>query len=413
MGKKLSQVDLLSSVSGSSSFLMESGDAMRRVKYANIKEDLMSALVTPPSTFTLEQNSNPAFSVSSEWAAQVYRSAMGGYMFKVVNGKVYAAKLLASDWNYFADGTKVDNPAKYETMVHVPKCYFKGDDKTLQFGGLSPVAGGQVFDSPEWIGAYKISYTGTADANYVAHSQPNVAPKYSQTMSQFFAAAQRLGSQFGLANYGFHCLINALFQASYGNLDSQTVIGSGFQHSDWEKCRDVPMGKCITLGDGSGKVLYNDTNLGNQYPVKLFGFEDLWAKLWEFRPGIRFYMDGETRYAVVYGGNRVSNTADGRKFTLPSTANGEYVTKMKLGAYWDMMPQAIGGSSTTYYCDGFWASTGGELLIVGGFASNGARCGLSYASSYDSFSYTGTHIGARLAFSASPVLVTGSELVAM
>ena len=232
-------------------------------------------------------------------------------------------------------------------------------------------------------------------------------------MSQFFAAAQKLGSNFGLANYGFQCLIEALYQVSFGNLNSQAVIGSGFQSSSWEACRDVPMGKCISLGDGSGKVLYNDATLGNQYPVKLFGFEDLWGKLWEFRPGIRFYMDGNTRYAVVYSGNQVSNTANGRKFTIPSSAGGEYITRKTLGAYWDAFPQAVGGGDSTYYCDGFWASTSGELLSVGGYADYGSLCGLSAALSLLGFSSSGAYVGARLAFYGNPTIVSGSELMAM
>ena len=173
------------------------------------------------------------------------------------------------------------------------------------------------------------------------------------------------------------------------------------------------MGKCISLGDGSGKVLYNDATIGNQYPVKLFGFEDLWGKLWEFRPGIRFYMDGSTRYAVVYSGNQVSNTANGRKFTIPSSASGEYITRKTLGEHWDAFPQAVGGSDSTYYCDGFWAATSGELLYVGGAADYGSLCGLSSASSGAGFSFSGTYIGARLAFYGNPTIVSGSELMAM
>lgn len=173
------------------------------------------------------------------------------------------------------------------------------------------------------------------------------------------------------------------------------------------------MGKCISLGDGSGHVLYTDAAIGDQYPVKLFGFEDLWSRLWEFRPGIRFYMDGNTRYAVVYSGNQVSNTANGRKFTIPSSAGGEYITRKTLGAYWDAFPQAVGGGDTTYYCDGFWAGTSGELLYVGGPADGRSRCGLSYASSYDGFSDSWTNLGARLAFYGNPTIVSGSELMAM
>ena len=407
MSVKLTEKKTVSAMNTEQTFLIVVDGAIRRLSLGDLQKMMGNNIFYP--TITLEQSSNPKFALPTPFMADMYQRAMGGYMMKVVNGKAYAAKLAPSNWEFFADGTKVDNAAKYETMVHVPDCHFKADNKTLQFGGLFPISGGKIFESPNWVGAYKISY----DGNSVAHSRPNVTPKHSQTMSQFFAAAQKLGSNFGLANYGFQCLIEALYQVSFGNLNSQAVIGSGFQSSSWEACRDVPMGKCISLGDGSGKVLYNDATLGNQYPVKLFGFEDLWGKLWEFRPGIRFYMDGDTRYAVVYSGNQVSNTANGRKFTIPSSANGEFITRKTLGAYWDAFPQAVGGGDSTYYCDGFWASTSGELLYVGGAAYYGSQCGLSYAPSNAGFSAFGTHLGARLAFYGNPTIVSGSELMAM
>lgn len=408
MTKKLSEVDKISTMLGSNSFLVEAGGSERRITLDSLKEDLASGITTPPAVFTLEQNSNVAFDVSSNWAAYMYTSYMKGYLFKVVAGKVYAAQLNES-WDAFTDGTAIDDISKYETMIHVPKCHFKGEGTKMTFGGLNPVAGGHTFDSPEWVGAY-LMYV---DANGVGHSRPGVAPSHSRTMSDFWSCAQKLGSNFGLANYQFQCLINAVYQAYYGNLNSQEVIGSGFQHSNWEACRDVPMGKCMSLGNGSGKVLYHNDTLGDQYSIKLFGFEDLWGKLWEFRPGIRFYMDGNTRYAVVYSGNQVSNTSDGRKFTIPSSADGGFITRKTLGAYWDAFPQAVGGGDSTYYCDGFWASTSGELLSVGGAAGNRSLCGLSFAASHDGFSHSRAYICARLAFYGNPIIVSGSELMAM
>ena len=365
------------------------------------------------SSFTLEQNSNPAFVVNNRGAAELYQSQMGGYAFFIKDGKVYAAKLNGADWTKFADGTAFTTALEQvcETMVHVPDCHFKGEGKTLHFGGTVPIDGGKVFDSPHWVGAYKISY----DANNKAHSRPDVTPKHSQTMSQFWAAAQLLGSEWGLANYGFHCLINALFQARYGNLNSQRVIGAGFQTSSWEAARDVPMGLLKHLGDGSGNVYYTDATIGDQYPVKLFGFEDLWGKLWEFRPGIRFYMDDDVRKAVVYSGNQVSNTATGREFVCSvQSASGSYVKSMECGEYWDMIAQNVtGGGSTTYYCDGYWAATTGQLLFVGGLANYGAQCGLAHASSDYAFSASVTYLGARLAFYGEPEIVSGAQLVAL
>ena len=365
------------------------------------------------SSFTLEQNSNPAFVVNNRGAAELYQSQMGGYAFFIKDGKVYAAKLNGADWTKFADGTAFTTALEQvcETMVHVPDCHFKGEGKTLHFGGTVPIDGGKVFDSPHWVGAYKIWY----DTNGKAHSRPDKAPKHSQTMSQFWAAAQLLGSEWGLANYGFHCLINALFQARYGNLNSQSVIGAGFQTSSWEAARDVPMGLLKHLGDGSGNVYYTDATIGDQYPVKLFGFEDLWGKLWEFRPGIRFYMDDDVRKAVVYSGNQVSNTATGREFVCSvQSASGAYIKSMECGEYWDMIAQNVtGGGSTTYYCDGYWAATTGQLLFVGGYAYYGALCGLASASSNPAFSASNANVGARLAFYGEPEIVSGAQLVAL
>lgn len=407
MGVKLTEKKLVTAMNPDQTFLIVADGALCRLSLSDLQKMMGNNIFYP--TITLEQSSNPKFTLPTPFMADMYQRAMGGYMMKVVNGKAYAAKLDPSNWEFFADGTQVDDASKYETMVHVPDCHFKADDKTLQFGGLFPIAGGKTFDSPNWVGAYEMY----VDGNSVGHSRPNVSPSHSRTMSSFWSCAQKLGSNFGLANYGFQCLIEALYQVSFGDLNSQSVVGSGFQHSNWEACRNVTMGKCISLGDGSGKVLYNDATLGNQYPVKLFGFEDLWGKLWEFRPGIRFYMDGDTRYAVVYSGNRVSNTADGRKFTIPSSASGQYITRKTLGAYWDAFPQAVGGGDSTYYCDGFWASTGGEMLCVGGLADDGSRCGLSSAYSNGGFSISWTIIGARLAFYGNPTIVSGSELMAM
>ena len=408
MGVKLTEKKLVTAMNPDQTFLIVADGALRRLSLSDLQKMMGNNIFYP--TITLEQSSNPKFDLPTPFMADMYQRAMGGYMMKVVNGKAYAAKLDHSNWEFFADGTKVDDASKYETMVHVPDCHFKADNKTLQFGGLFPIAGGKTFDSPNWVGAYKMY----VDDNNVGHSRPNVSPSHSKPISSFWNCAHKLGSNFGLANYGFQCLIEALYQVSFGDLNSQSVIGSGFQHSNWEACRDVVMGKCISLGDGSGKVLYNDATLGNQYPVKLFGFEDLWGKLWEFRPGIRFYMDGDTRYAVVYSGNRVSNTADGRKFTvsLSSTITG-FITRKKLGTYWDAFPQAVGGGDSTYYCDGFWNSANAEIMYAGGVSSGESLCGLSSVNKTDKFGFSWNIAGARLAFYGNPTIVSGSELMAM
>ena len=406
MGVKLTDKKLVTVMNPDQTFIIVADGALCRLSLSDLQKMMGNNIFYP--TITLEQSSNPKFDLPTPFMASMYQKAMGGYMMKVVNGKAYAAKLDPSTWEFFADGTQVDDASKYETMVHLPDCHFKADNKTLQFGGLFPISGGKTFDSPNWVGAYKMY----VDKNGVGHSRPNVTPSHSGTILYFWDCAQKLGSNFGLANYGFQCLIEALYEVSFGNLNCKSVIGSGFQYRNWELCRDVPMGKCISLGDGSGNVLYKNSNIGNQYPVKLFGFEDLWGKLCEFRTGIRFYMDGDTRYAVVYSGNRVSRTADGRKFTIPSSVEGKYITKKTLGTYWDAFPQANGGSNNTFYCASSFHSKSGTIMYAGAQSSLDGN-NLFIMGSDINDNYTGNSTGARMAFYGNPTIVSGSELMAM
>lgn len=357
--------------------------------------------------FTLQTQANPAFIVYNPTALDSYMDKVGGYAVADVNGTTFAAKLDKKTWTKFADGTPVEDASKFETMVHMPRLYYKADGASIQ---LSPVERPDFnyFDSPEWVAAYKLSFDGS-----LPHSCPGVAPQHTKTMSQFWNEAQLLGEDWGLAPYQFHCQINALFQARFGNLNSQTIIGTGFLASNWEAARDVPMGLLIDLGDGSGKVLYQSEILGNQYPVKLFGFEDLWSKLWEFRPGIRFEMRDNVRYAIVYPGNVISNTAEGREFVCDiQSASAAYVKGMQLSDYWDMIAQNITeGSNSTYYCDAFYAATNGALIRVGGTSNIGGRGGIACALSSDNFDVLFNGCGARLAFFGSPAIIPGAEFV--
>ena len=49
----LARVEKVNSMLGSHSFVVEQGDAIRRIPLANVKEALASSLIVPPSTYTL------------------------------------------------------------------------------------------------------------------------------------------------------------------------------------------------------------------------------------------------------------------------------------------------------------------------------------------------------------------------
>ena len=179
MAVKLTEKKLVTSMTADQTFVVEVGGALRRLKLGDLQKMVGNELFYP--TITLEQSSNPQFDLPTPFMANMYRQQMGGYMMKTVGGVVYVAKLDAGNWDYFADGSKVDDAAKYETMVRLPDCHFKAEGKTMQFGGLFPIAGGHKFDSPNWVGAYKMF----VDSSGVGHSRPGVAPSNSRTMTEF------------------------------------------------------------------------------------------------------------------------------------------------------------------------------------------------------------------------------------
>lgn len=252
---------------------------------------------------------------------------------------------------------------------------------------------------------YKGSYMDN-----VLRSIPNVMTQVAQTMSQFWNTAQRLGTDYGLVNYFDHQKLNALHLAKFGNMNSAATVGEGLRDAG-SNYYNHRTGTTAALGNGTGTAPYLNTSFRM---VRLFGIEDLFGTTWEFRPNIRF--DGGN--AIVYEGNIVSNTVQGKRiFGRLQTASHQYIKNMALGDNFDLVAvDANGASASTYWCGGTWAQPTGQLLIVGGNSTDGSTCGLSCATSDGVFSRSNASLGARLAFKGDIndyELVSGAELAAL
>ena len=67
------------------------------------------------------------------------------------------------------------------------------------------------------------------------------------------------------------------------------------------------------------------------------------------------------------------------------------------------MPLAVGGGSTTYFCDYFYTNipasgTSERGVLFGGHAVNGAAAGFVYAYTYSTASNANANFGSRLCF---------------
>ena len=316
----------------------------------------------------------------------------GSWVFD--SARMIKCRLSPTDHTKFADGTAWDGVTgdafrKFGRMCYIVNTNENGE--TFAWGSDIDLAGENFHVFREnYVGCYK----GHIDSNGKLRSIPRVVATGNKTMSEFFAAAQANNANYGLVDYHDHCKMLLMHYLYYGTADSGATMGIGLQDGGWNAdYYNTTTGQCDSLGDGTGSAPYKSSGLNQNC---LWGVEALAGSQWEFRPGIRF--DGVN--AIVYEGNIVSNTALGRTFKRDEglILSGSYITKMALGEYFDMIPVAGGGNASTYYCDGAWSSSGGQLLIVGGSSGVGSLCGLSASSSDDGFGNASVSIGARHTF---------------
>lgn len=267
-------------------------------------------------------------------------------------------------------------------------------------------------------------------------------PATSISLTNFRSYARNRGAA-GLNDKGWNCdLYEAqlntywLFVIEYAQLNCQTAftaqlteegyrqggLGDGvttLQDGKWNSFNNhnpfIPCGITNSLGNATGVV---DYEMPEEYGAALTvhvpsyrGIENPFGHVWSWTDGIlvqaQSNADGAKslfyRAADDNPANFNSSNYDGyvQRGELPRS-NG-YVKEILCGEYGDNMPQAIGGSSTTYFADNFYTNvpaSGVALrgVFFGGSAGNGAAAGLASANTNNAPSYTSTFIGSRLCF---------------
>lgn len=267
-------------------------------------------------------------------------------------------------------------------------------------------------------------------------------PATSISLTNFRSYARNRGAA-GLNDKGWNCdLYEAqlntywLFVIEYAQLNCQTAftaqlteegyrqggLGDGvttLQDGKWNSFNNhnpfIPCGITNSLGNATGVV---DYEMPEEYGAALTvhvpsyrGIENPFGHVWSWTDGIlvqaQSNADGAKslfyRAADDNPANFNSSNYDGyvQRGELPRS-NG-YVKEILCGEYGDNMPQAIGGSSTTYFADNFYTNVPASGVALrgvsfGGNASHGAYAGLAYAHTYNAPSSAFTSVGSRLCF---------------
>ncbi|MGL5962996.1 MAG: hypothetical protein ACRCZ2_01145 [Fusobacteriaceae bacterium] len=304
-----------------------------------------------------------------------------------------AGSAVANDWNGTNGDIAVFLPRTYVNYKHTSQ------GKRIRFYSYKNPTKKIALDS-YLHPAFDMGSIGTGDL-FVAATKGRVvanqlrshegALTVSQT-KQWFWDASRVGrnTEWNLTTIASFQLIADLYLMEFGNKNSQEVLGQGRSNTTTASSA----GTTKTLGDRSGRVSTDDAN-GN---VSYRGIEDCFGNVWEFALG---YLCTDAGYHYT---NDVASMDTIAKMTrlpvknLLTNTSGFVKEYAKIEGHETLnIPTALGATSTTYATDNFWAHDLGEenLLMVGGYWSFAASCGVGCLTSAIVGSAVDSRIGGR------------------
>lgn len=259
-------------------------------------------------------------------------------------------------------------------------------------------------------------------------------PATQKSLADFRNAARKnRDTRWNCNTYDVHKTLWWLFAIEYCNFNSQAdynaaLDGNGYRQGGlsagvtnldggkWSAFNGynpfVPCGYTNSLGNHTGVVSFampaSYGTLTTNVP-SYRGVENPFGHVWKWTDGclcnLHADSDGGTSDFFVCDdtANYASSLSDNyvKRGELPR-GNG-YVKQVMLGDAGDIMPLAVGGGSTTYFCDYFYTSvpsSGASLrgVLFGGAANAGAHAGFVYASTNSAPSLATTSFGSRLCF---------------
>lgn len=223
-----------------------------------------------------------------------------------------------------------------------------------------------------------------------------------------------------------------LFVVEYATLNSQKTfnaqkdsngyaqggLGDGVTTLDGTKwnnfngyCPFVPCGYTDTLGNGTGVVEFSmpteyDATVKKVNVPRYRGVENPFGHIWQWTDGINVQIapgDGLSKVFVSDNPEKFNdNNYDGYSHVGNEARTEGYVKSVIFGEGGEIMPDVVGGGSTTYFCDYHYTNIpSAETLrgvLFGGDAAGGAYAG--FASAYSAYapSNAAAAVGSRLCF---------------
>lgn len=236
--------------------------------------------------------------------------------------------------------------------------------------------------------------------------------------------------------YNIHKDIFWLFAVEYATLNSQKEFNSSLSSSGykqgglgdgattldsakWNNFNSyypfIPCGYTDELGNGTGEVEFSmpseyDSSIKTLNVLRYRGIENPFGHIWKWSDGINVEIQSEASGGL----SKVYVTDDPEYFNdsdysgmshvgNEARTSSQYVKSVIFGDGGEIIPDVVGGSSTTYFCDNHYTSIPSSSVSLrgvhfGGDANNGASAGLVFAYSKPAPSKTYASVGSRLCF---------------
>lgn len=187
----------------------------------------------------------------------------------------------------------------------------------------------------------------------------------SLTTDNQLAGATANGSKWYINSWSQRELIRTLLVLMGKSTDTQTVFGNGNCHSAAAASGLLATGTLKNMGQFYG---YNDST----HQVKVFHIEGFWGDQWIRTAGI--INSGGKIYAKMTPEGSGYQTSDVSGYTdtgvSTPTASQSFISSMQCSQY-GMIPTAVSGSGSTFFCDGMWSNNSQlDYLLAGAGAGD-------------------------------------------
>lgn len=375
----------------------------------------------------------------------------------VVKGTELQYWLNPSDWSQKEDGTpSVLDGTDGTVRVHTPKFYGKsGSDGNKRWVKISMVqCDGTWEEIPEmYIDAYRCTVDTTVSATPKAVSVVNTTaqfrgggnrtandtyldtdkfrsdlckPRTSVTRATMRTYATNAGSELLCYEY-YKWIFYWAWVIEYATFNSQAAYNANLTSDGY---RQGGLGADVTTMDSTHWSEYNGyypltpcgfgNDIGNFTGIKTYevaattnrgaqtmsmprwrGFDNPFGDIWTNLDGIVLKRPAASQPSNVYTTTNVAHfddSMDNKSIAGAEIASDGYTKAYDLGEKAEIIPSAVGGSTTTYMCDYHYCNAGStevRTLVVGGCAGDGALAGLGYFTSYDGVGLSAAPVGFR------------------